>query len=176
MTDNMATERAVTTQVTASIDRLPDYIFCADGSVISLVNGKARKMKPIQMGAYVGLQLRRADGTREKQYVHRLICEAFNGAPASGQECRHLNGDRSDNRAENLAWGSRAENEADKVAHGTSPKGERNPQAKLTESVVATMRADRAETGDSFSKLAAKYGVTAMTAYRAVTGQSWGEV
>lgn len=163
-------------QVTASIERLPDYIFNADGSVVSLVKGHARKLKPIQMGAYVGLQLRRADGSREKQYLHRLICEAFHGPAAPGQECRHINGNKSDNRASNLSWGTKAQNEADKAAHGTLPKGERNPQAKLTADAVNRMRKDRSEEGTSFSKLARKYGVTAMTAYRAVTGQSWGEV
>ncbi len=176
MTKHMATDERQAMQVTATIDRLPEYIFNADGTVVSLVKSKPRKLKPIQMGAYVGLQLRRADGTREKQYVHRLICEAFHGAPTDGQECRHLNGNKSDNRADNLAWGTRAENEADKEAHGTLPKGERNPMAKLSAQVVTQMRADRAKTGDSFSRIAAKHGVSTMTAYRAITGQAWGEI
>jgi hypothetical protein len=163
-------------QVTATIARFPDYIFNSDGGVVTLIGPKPRLMKPIRIGAYVGLQLRRADGTREKQYLHRLICEAFHGAPDHGQECRHLNGNKGDNRAANLAWGTRAQNAADKDAHGTSPRGERNPHAKLTASAVKSMRAERAETGLSFSRLADKYGVTAMTAYRAVTGQAWGEI
>jgi hypothetical protein len=163
-------------QATAAIDRFPNYIFCADGSVISLVKKSPRKMKPIKMGAYVGLQLGRQDGAREKQYLHRLICEAFNGPPTKGQECRHLNGDKTDNRAANLIWGSKAENEADKVAHGTSPKGERNPCAKLTESTVRAMREHRERTKDSFAKIAVEYGVSTMTAYRAVIGQSWENV
>ncbi len=37
-----------------------------------------------------------------KHRLHRLICEAFHGPCPEGQECRHLDGDPSNNRPENL--------------------------------------------------------------------------
>ena len=40
--------------------------------------------------------------------------------------CRHLDGDRTNPRLENLAWGTKVENEADKELHGTVPRGDRN--------------------------------------------------
>lgn len=52
------------------------------------------------------------------RYVHRLVLEAFVGQPEPGQEARHLNGDGSDNRLENLAWGSSSENKLDILRHG----------------------------------------------------------
>lgn len=45
----------------------------------------------------------------------------------SGTDVRHLNGDRDDNRLENLTYGTRSENEYDKIAHG------RHPQASKSE-------------------------------------------
>lgn len=51
--------------------------------------------------------------------LHREILSASVGPCPSGQECRHLNGDRLDNRAKNLVWGTHAENMADAVRHGT---------------------------------------------------------
>lgn len=61
------------------------------------------------------------DGTSRRKGVHRLVCEAFRGSSENpGMVTRHLNGDPSDNRAENLAWGSAAENMADAIAHGTN--------------------------------------------------------
>lgn len=42
--------------------------------------------------------------------VHRLICEAFHGAPQSGLVCMHLDEDSRNNRPENLAWGTQKEN------------------------------------------------------------------
>lgn len=42
--------------------------------------------------------------------VHRLVCEAFNGAPEPGQVCMHLDEDHRNNRPENLKWGTQKEN------------------------------------------------------------------
>lgn len=42
--------------------------------------------------------------------AHRLICEAFNGAPQGRQVCMHLDEDSSNNCPSNLAWGSQKEN------------------------------------------------------------------
>ena len=39
--------------------------------------------------------------------IHRLICAARWGKPRKGQECHHLNGNKFDNRPDNLIWLSR---------------------------------------------------------------------
>ena len=50
--------------------------------------------------------------------VHRLVCWTFHGAPACPKHVvRHLNGERTDNRAENLAWGTATENALDTIRH-----------------------------------------------------------
>ncbi|MDE2095631.1 MAG: HNH endonuclease [Patescibacteria group bacterium] len=84
------------------------------------------------------------DGSGNKKYslVHRLVLEAFIGPCPPGMECRHLNGNRSDNRLENLCWGTRIENVEDKRKHGTILRGEMNPNAKLTADTVIQIRED----------------------------------
>lgn len=159
----------------AKIDRFPDYDFHEDGFVISKVSKVPRILKPIKMGAYVGLQLKRADGLSEKAYLHRLICEAFNGPCPPEMECRHLDGDKTNNAASNLKWGTRTENENDKKNHGTMPVGGKNPMAKLTDEAVVAMRRHRETTSESYAKIAKKFGVSTMTAFRAITKQSWSE-
>jgi hypothetical protein len=48
--------------------------------------------------------------------VHRLVCEAFHGPPPSpNHQVRHLDGNKTNNRAENLAWGTHSENSLDAV-------------------------------------------------------------
>ena len=49
---------------------------------------------------------------KKKTYKsHRLICEAFNGAPTDEKNvCMHLDEDARNNRPENLAWGTQKEN------------------------------------------------------------------
>jgi hypothetical protein len=50
--------------------------------------------------------------------VHRLVASAFYGVPTSGMEACHADGDRLNNRAENLRWGTRLENVRDTVKAG----------------------------------------------------------
>jgi hypothetical protein len=73
---------------------------------------------PITTSGYPEVNLCR-DGKVTHFQAHYLVVLAFHGERPSGMECRHLNGDRSDNRAANLAWGTSSENNRDRVRHGT---------------------------------------------------------
>lgn len=105
--------------------------------------------------------------------VHRLVAEAFHGTPSPGAVTRHLNGDPSDNRAENIAWGTCAENSADMVRHGKSTRGERSWFAKLTDDDV---RAIRAASGVTQRELAQRYGVSQQLVSRIQRGEAWTHV
>lgn len=59
------------------------------------------------------------DGKGRFPKVHQLVCEAFHGPRPVDHEVRHLNGDKTDNRASNLAWGTSRENHQDTLRHGT---------------------------------------------------------
>jgi len=62
------------------------------------------------------------DGHARCVYVHRLVCEAFFGAPPSpDMEVDHINFDRGDNRVVNLRWLSRKENLARRTQIGPLP-------------------------------------------------------
>ena len=56
---------------------------------------------------YVGLC---SGGTQKRLSVSGLVAEAFHGDRPDKMDCCHINGDRSDNRAENLEWGTRSDN------------------------------------------------------------------
>ena len=43
-------------------------------------------------------------------FVHRLVADAFVHKPEWAYEVNHLNGDKADNRAENLEWTTRSDN------------------------------------------------------------------
>ncbi len=68
---------------------------------------------------YLKVDLSGRNGKVWTARAHRLVARAFLGEPEAGQEVRHLNGVRDDNRASNLAWGSGSQNSYDAVAHGT---------------------------------------------------------
>ena len=96
----------------------PGYFASADGRVRSRRNGKDVLLKPTTARGYKRLTVI-LNGRRVKRSVHQLVARAFCGEPASGQHVRHLNGNRSDNRASNLAFGTPSENRYDAVKHGT---------------------------------------------------------
>lgn len=93
----------------------------------------------------------------DKQHpVHQLVLEAFVGPRPENCEVRHLDGDPSNNRLDNLAWGTKAENQADKIRHGTILYGTANPASKLTEADILAIRASNKRQVD----LAQIYGVS----------------
>jgi len=59
------------------------------------------------------------NGKRLHTVVHIIIATAFYGPCPEGLECRHLDGNRANNKASNLKWGTPSENNYDRVQHGT---------------------------------------------------------
>lgn len=98
------------------------YYAKKDGSVWTTWRmTQPRKMKAYTRtcrGSYKVLLLTNDDDERKMCLVHRLILLTFVGPPASGQQCRHLNGVKSDNRLKNLKWGTSAENTQDAIRLG----------------------------------------------------------
>ncbi len=107
---------------------------------------------------------------------HQLVADAFLSAPSAGRNVtRHLNGDPTDNRAENLAWGTQKENMNDCIRHGRTLKGLKNPNAKLTDRTVEAIRI-LVDEGYSANMLAGFFAVDGDTIRRAASGEHWGHV
>lgn len=72
--------------------------------------------------------------------IHRLVLEAFVGTRPCGMECRHIDGDKKNNRLDNIEWATHEVNEFDKYGHGTIMHGSKNGYSKLTEEDVILIR------------------------------------
>lgn len=70
---------------------------------------------------YLVVSLSKRGGTTVHP-VHRLVLEAFVGRRAEGQEARHTNHNRLDNRLSNLSWGTLQENVADRMRSGCTQR------------------------------------------------------
>ena len=77
----------------------PQMVMDKYGTIINVITGKPVKPKIDVRGFKV---IRLKDGTHK--YLHLLVAEYFVKNPLRYPNVRHINGDRSDNRAENLEW------------------------------------------------------------------------
>lgn len=94
--------------------------------------------------------------------VHRLICLAFRGPAPIGYAASHLNGNRADNRSDNLIWESYSDNLKRRVAHGTDDYGHHNSRAILSLDEVREIRKLLLE-GVLQETIAAQFGVGRVT-------------
>lgn len=118
----------------------PGY-FCDDaGEIYSARSNRTRGCAPprrlsakIERDGYMRVALS-VDGKKRHFRVNRIVAQVYNGDPPTSKHvARHLNGNRLDNRAANVAWATQAENKADEVRHGTKLVGEKWPHATITE-------------------------------------------
>jgi hypothetical protein len=114
------------------------------------------------------------EGIRHYVQIHVLVCETFHGQkPSPNHQAAHLNGDKHDNRAENLCWATVAENHAHKNLHGTTRRGENGTGAKLTAADVAAIRNSFQSGKTKYVHVARAYGVHLTTIKRIVTRATW---
>src|SRR5215813_4747451 len=162
----------------------PGYRAGSDGSIWSCrrrgsgraprLTGTWRQMTAVsQTTGYLAVLL---SPSRRHHLVHTLVLLAFVGPRPAGMQCCHRDGDRTNNRLENLRWGTWRDNYADQIRHGTDGRGERNPRAKLTEADVRHIRSQYAAGGVTQKQLAAQHGVTQSVISHAITGRRWSHV
>jgi hypothetical protein len=141
-----------------------------------VIRGKMLALNTLQGNGYLYVDLM-GKGCGGRALVHRVVLEAFVGPCPEGMECRHLDGDRRNNRLDNLCWGTRAENWDDKRRHGTLNilRGEQSPQHKLKASDVARIR-ERHAAGERQAALGREYGIHQVTVSEIVTRKIWSHV
>lgn len=129
-------------------------------------------MKPTRMpSGYYSIQIR-SNGKPCHQLIHRLVLIAFVGAQPVGQECRHLDGNQSNNRLFNLCWGTKESNYSDRVRHGTHLRGETNRLAKLTDEQAMEIIRLSVE-GAGRKELAERFGVDRGTIGKIAVGRAY---
>lgn len=120
---------------------------------------KARIKSPSRSSnGYWGVNLYKL-GVSRRFNLHRLVCTAFIGACPEGQEVRHLDGDRTNNRLTNLQFGTKLQNAADREAHGRTYRGPAHGMFKVTDEMVSAVLADRAS-GLYYYQIAERHGIS----------------
>lgn len=109
------------------------------------------------------------DKIRWTDTVHAFVALTFIGPVPKGKEICHENGNRTDNRADNLRYDTRSNNRKDMIAHGTVYAAATG--AKLTQEEVLDIRA--AEGAFSAEYLASRLGVQAKHIQRIWDRKLW---
>jgi hypothetical protein len=118
-------------------------------------------------------------GMKKNHAVHRLVTEAFTGPLLAGMTTNHVNGNKCDNRPENLSYATRSENMRHAVETGLIPTNygrvSGTPRNKLTTEIVIQIKR-RLQEGALISELSAEYGVSRTTVSHIVHGRNWSHV
>lgn len=109
--------------------------------------------------------------------VHRLVALAFVPRTEESATVNHIDGDKSNNRADNLEWVSQKANNAHAVDTGllVKARGEQINTARLTEAQVRIIKACL-RSGTRQIDLAREHGVDACTIGDIAAGRSWKHV
>ena len=102
------------------------------------------------------------NGQQKKIHIHALVAQAFIPNPDNKRQVNHLDGDKSDNRVENLEWATPAENIHHAFETGLSKSGCDRDDASLPPEQVREIRRDCVP-GDpelGFKPFARKFNVT----------------
>jgi len=128
---------------------------CTDGHIWSIRTGTLIKRIPrLNTSNYYHLNIPMGNGKRKTIAVHTLVLLAFYGDKPPSFEARHLNGNKHDNRPDNLCWGARQENDFDKVLHGADGR-------KFNPLTIKMIRASKGKVSAYF--MAKTFGVSQRT-------------
>ena len=168
---------------TKTIPEFPDYAITKDGRVWSKprrdnigrdIGGVWLTSYPSTNGKYPIIRF----WIRNKKYarrIHQLVLETYVGPCPDGMECRHLDGNPTNNNLDNLCWGTHTENMQDMTRHGThiTHVGDKNGQAKLTEQdvrMVVYMYRTKLFTQKEIAK---QYGITRQCVTLILKRKNW---
>ena len=150
-----------------------------NGSRGTIVKGHSLKQYKNSSGYYrVSLNI---TGKRKDYFIHRLVAEYFIDNPNKYEFVNHKDGNKSNNRSDNLEWCSRSENELhawriglkNKDTVGT--KGEKHGMHKLTQKDVDYIRSVHKPFDKKFGSkpLALEFNVSAQTITNIVNYKNW---
>jgi len=139
-------------------------------------NRKGCVLKPSRIrNGYLIVSLYK-DSISKTKLVHILVLKAFLGVNPGGKQCNHIDGDKTNNKINNLEWCTPSENGLHKCRVLLKCIGEGHKNSKLTEDDVFKIRAAYNRGGVTQRYLAQRYSVSHSTVNHALNRKSWRHV
>lgn len=98
----------------------PWYLISRDGYLVNTDTGHVLR-GTVKKSGYVEVCLTDAEGYHHSVLLHRLVAKAFCDKREGTDEVNHINGDKTDNRADNLEWVTHNENMRHAFVTGLMP-------------------------------------------------------
>lgn len=152
-----------------------NYTVTEDGKVFSHFTDKFIYIYKTKSG-YYAVRMTNDSGKKRTEFLHRVVCLAWNTKPDGCNVVRHLDNNKDNNHRLNLAWGTAKDNVNDKIRHGTKLIGTQIHNSKITEQDVRDIRYLYLNTDVTQKSLGIIYGMTQTGIGHIVNGRSWGWV
>lgn len=110
-------------------------------------------------------------GNGERRSFHSIVMETYVGPRPDGLVICHNNGNRYDNRLENLRYDTQYENIQDSVKHGVVPKGEKHCHSKYSAGFIREIKKELSR--HRLKDISRKYNVPISTLCNIKKGRSW---
>lgn len=149
-----------------------DYTVNPDGSIIGKLNSK---LKP-QLDKYgyhvVNIYVNKKMKTEK---IHRIVASCYIDNPENKPCVNHINGDKTDNRVENLEWCTVQENTIHSWNNKLSKarKGEKSNLAKLNRSQVDEIRSLYKTKEFTHQELSDRYNISRSQIGNIVNNKRW---
>jgi len=144
-------------------------------------NGREKPLKPWLDGSGYPVVSLSVEGEVTKHKIHHLVAKAFIGDPpgpiglgSDDYQINHENGEKTDNRPENLTWMTHSENMAHAVKEGhLDNTGEKYGNSKLDWDKAPRIRALCEETDLTYKEIAERFEVSPSLIVKVIEEEIW---
>lgn len=162
-------------EISKVIEEYPRYIVTSFGRVYSL-NTKRFLKQHKNRGGYFIVNMCIAGLKPRNARVHRLVAKAFlEEISADKPDVNHIDGNKENNRIENLEWSNKSLNgfHAHKLGLNVCnpQKGSKHGMAQLTDEDVRAIRELRLTLSNK--EISIKYNISSTQVWRIVTKRNW---
>ncbi len=148
------------------------YFATIDGKIFSYPKKTRKGIREIvpHKGSNYNLIDLCKDGKIKKYLIHRLIAETFIPNPDNKPQVNHIDGNKRNNRVDNLEWCTASENQKHSISIGLRTcKGEKNSQSKINAEVALSIFKDKRQ----YKEISKQYNVSIPTVSDIKRGYSW---
>lgn len=154
------------------IPNFPSYEASARGDIRKIFKSTIHVLKPFDNGCGYFTIKAGPKGELKSVLVHKLVASTFHGERPAGLVVNHKDGNKRNNRFENLEYVTKEENQAHAVTNLLTAWGERNPLAKLNSDQVFEL-VTLAHRGTPRKELSRLFGISLSQVGRIVRRKQW---